>query len=182
MAAFIRFRPLLESLDSTGTPPDSANPATYNPWRYFFPAFAGYDSEHRYYHQEPKHLEPELVRHFHKKLPAVVDIPLRRVQPGQARRIPCQPMIQVLQIAVVSEVNRRSRMHQISDQKIGIELLLRRQVGVGINRVSRRVGQHRVVLQNQTQRELRGKLPIPLAAHDVVVEDASPQASAARLR
>jgi len=71
-------------------------------------------------------------------------------------------------------------MDEIRKQEIGVEFLLRRQVGVRINRVAWRIRQQRVVLHNQAQRKLGSELPIPFAANNVVVENAF--ADAGRLR
>src|SRR5580704_14909278 len=89
-------------------------------------------------------------------------------------------MVKILQIAVITHINRRARMHEISKQNIGVELLLGRQVSIGIERVARRIRQNGVVLQNHAQRKLRRKLPVPLAANNVVVENPLPNGSAGR--
>src|ERR1700676_4763942 len=153
MAAFIGFRPQYESLDSTRTAPDSATGSDAN--------------------QASK---PEQIRQFHEKLPAVVDVALRRIQSRHPRRIRHKVWIQILEVAVVADINRSPRMHQISEQEVGVELLLRGQVGVWIKAgartrqvklLARRVRQNCVVLENHSQRKLRGELPVPLAAHNV---------------
>src|ERR1700730_3019122 len=109
MAAFIGFRPQYESLDSTRTAPDSATGSGGN--------------------QASK---PEQIRHFHEKLAAVVDVAFRRIQSRQPGGIRHESVIQVLEVAVVADINRSPRMHQISEQEVGVELLLRGQVSVWI--------------------------------------------------
>jgi hypothetical protein len=61
--------------------------------------------------------EPELIRHFHEKLPAVVDIAFGGVEHSHMRNY-----IQVLQIGVIPHIHGRARMHQICKQEIGIKL------------------------------------------------------------
>src|SRR5271156_5526278 len=181
MAAFIGFKTLAyklrsKPLDSTGMPRDSAMPAVAVSYQL--------SARHSLMGPADSSLEAELVRHFHEKLPAVVDIALRRVQSSQTGWIRDQRVVQVLQVAVIAYIDRRARMHQVGEQEIGVELLLRRQVGVQVRRCAGSAGQvkllargvrkYGVVLQDHAQRKLRRKLPVPFAAHDVVVEDAFP--------
>src|ERR1022692_2445057 len=101
------------------------------------------------------------VRDLHKNLTSVVQEMTR--QAGEiAERIDRWRAGQVLQIAVVSDIDRRSGMHEISQQNIGVELLRRRQRTQPILREGRVVvGQNSVVLPNDAQRQLSGELVIP---------------------
>ena len=61
------------------------------------------------------------MRDLHEELAAIVE---EVVASGkQAGRRWDQPPVQVLEIAVVSDINRGSGMNEISDKKVGVEAL-----------------------------------------------------------
>ena len=68
--------------------------------------------------------EPEEIRHFYKELPAVIDVTLGPIKSRQPRRVWHQAMIQILQIAVVPNINCSTRVHEVGDEEVGVELLL----------------------------------------------------------
>src|SRR5260370_34506058 len=69
--------------------------------------------------------EPQQVRNLHEELPAVIhEIVPRRQQAGWCRY---EAPVQVLEVAVVPNVDRSAGMQQISDQEVGIEVLGGRQ-------------------------------------------------------
>ena len=59
-------------------------------------------------------------------------------------------------------------VYQLGKQKIGVEILAR------FERSQRRLHQHRVVLQDDTKRELAVELPVSPEMDNVVGEDAFP--------
>src|ERR1700746_2334212 len=67
-------------------------------------------------------LKTEQVRHLHKEQTPVVDQLIAGAHQASRRRRQ-QGRVDILQIAVVADVNRRSRMNQIGDQKVAVELL-----------------------------------------------------------
>src|SRR5215471_13774460 len=71
--------------------------------------------------------EPEQIRRLYKKLPAVVDVAIACRQDKSRYGIDRQIPAQVPHVGVVANVNRRPRMNKVSDQKIRIEILRRRQ-------------------------------------------------------
>src|SRR5580693_2374178 len=86
-------------------------------------------------------------------------------------------MVKVLQVAVITHINRRARMHQVGKQEIGVELFLGWEVSIRIETIARRIRQNGVVLQNHAQRKLRrdcqfhllrtiwlSKMPFPMEA------------------
>src|SRR5882762_11318582 len=115
--------------------------------------------------ESPPQLEPKQIGHLHEKQAPVIDQPVSASQ--QARvGIEGQLRIDVLEIAVVTDINRGSRMDQICDQKISVELL------GGWHRGEGRIGQRRRVLQDHAEGQLTVDLPVPLGPDDVVIEDA----------
>ena len=76
-----------------------------------------------------------------------------------------QGAIEVLQIAVVADINRRSRMQQVGEQNVAIEYLGVLQRGQG------GIGERSGVLPDDPQREFFGELVVPLGTDDVVVKD-----------
>ena len=62
---------------------------------------------------------------------------------------------EVLQIAVVADINRRSRMHQVGEQNVAIEYLGVLQRGQG------GIGERSGVLPDDPQREFLGELVVP---------------------
>src|SRR5579859_3648988 len=107
-------------------------------------------------------LETVQVRRLHKELPAVVDVAVRRGQNKPSHGVNGEAAVQVCQIAVVADVDRGAGVHQICNQKVGVETLR------GGERTDQRVRQHRVVLQNHASRQFARELIVPLAAEDVV--------------
>src|SRR5581483_6911233 len=67
-----------------------------------------------------KSLGAEQVRDFHEELPAVIDECVRAGQ--QARRGRYQSSIDVLEIAVIADVDGSPWVHQIRNQEIGVDL------------------------------------------------------------
>jgi DNA replication protein DnaC len=101
---------------------------------------------------------------LHKEKPPIVNEVVARAHKSSAGR-GLQSGINVLQVAVVPQVDRGPRMNQVGQQKIRIELLgggQRREGGI-----RQRCG----VLKNHPERQLAVELPIPLGANDVIVED-----------
>ncbi len=87
---------------------------------------------------------------------------------------------QVREAILISEINRRARMQEVSEQHVGGELLgwHKRAIGVvgaaeAALRVEKiRIRERRVVIENQTQRQFLGELVVYLRAVQVVVKDA----------
>ena len=68
-----------------------------------------------------KPLEAEQVRDFNKYLAAIVNVVVAK--PVQvAAWIKRQTRIEVLQIAVVTEIDRRARMEQVGEEDIRVEI------------------------------------------------------------
>lgn len=67
-------------------------------------------------------LEAQKVGHLHKELAAIVDEAIAGAQEIVVG-IHAEVGIQVLDVAVVADVNRRARMNKVSDEKVGIEIL-----------------------------------------------------------
>src|ERR1700752_3655230 len=64
-------------------------------------------------------LEAEKVGRLHEELAAIVDVVIRcGEQAGRSRN---QPTIEVLEVAVVANINCRARMHEVGDEKVGID-------------------------------------------------------------
>lgn len=97
--------------------------------------------------------QPEQIRKLHEQLLPVIHEPVGKPQQIRARRR--RDDILVLQIAVVSDVQRRQRIELIGQQHVRIEILLRFQRSVFL------IGEQRVVLQDQPQGQLRIELPAP---------------------
>src|SRR5215510_5411468 len=112
------------------------------------------------------------VAGFYEELAAVVEEAVASVSHESGETRAGAHYIEVLQIAVIADINRGARMHQVSDEEVGVELALCREVRVGRSD-ARCAGEERVVLQNQAERKLRSELPVPLAANDVIVQDAA---------
>src|ERR1700751_1584526 len=68
-------------------------------------------------------LEPEHIAHLHEELPAVVDVVPGGIRDEAGRSRGLRHYAQVLQIAVISHINRSSRMHEIGNQEVRVELL-----------------------------------------------------------
>src|SRR5579864_3964627 len=126
-------------------------------------------------------LETEKVADFHEELAAVVDVPAGRVCHVSGRSWGRRDHIQILQVAVIADINRGARMHEVRDQEIGVEFTRRRQIRIRRSHAWRS-SQQGVVLQNHTDRELRSELPVPLATQNMVVEDSASGAGKLRLR
>src|SRR5580658_7245781 len=117
----------------------------------------------------------EQVTGFYEELAAVVEVAFGGVGDdaglGWGRLLDAE----VLQIAVVADVDRGAGMDEGGDEEGGIEFLCGGEVGVGrgadAGSGERRAGEQVVVLQDHAQGELRRELPVPFAAEDVVVED-----------
>src|SRR5579871_3046086 len=120
-------------------------------------------------------LKPKEITRLDKKLAAVIHVAPGNVAYQPRRGWRSLRHVQILQIAVVADINRRARMNEIGNEKVCVEFSLRWQIGIG-RAYPRGSSQQRVVLQNQAQRKLWGELPIPFAAQDVVVEDAPSRA------
>src|SRR3979409_2188034 len=73
--------------------------------------------------------KPEKIAHLHEKLPAGIDVSAWRGQQKAGDRVEWLVGGQVVQVAVVADIDRGARVHQVRDQKVGIELLRGRQVG-----------------------------------------------------
>ena len=70
----------------------------------------------------PKTSESEQIRNFHEELAAVVDIAVAK--PVQiAVWIKREAWIEILEIAVVAEIDCRARMEQIREENVGVEIL-----------------------------------------------------------
>src|SRR5512140_3009528 len=67
-------------------------------------------------------LKAKQVTHLHEKLAAVVEIAAGSVGDVAGRDCGSGDDIQILQVAVVADVDGGARMHEISDQKVGVEL------------------------------------------------------------
>src|SRR5215469_7902152 len=114
----------------------------------------------------------EHVADFHEELAAVVHESPGGVGHVAGREGSSLDHVEILEVAVVANIDRCAGMDEIGDQEVGVELLGGGQVGVG--RANARRGREQpVVLQDEAQRQLRRELPIPLAAEDMVVEDAA---------
>src|SRR4051794_12398202 len=77
-------------------------------------------------------LVPEQITDLNEELTPVIDKSVPRAK--TSTRIRQQVRCEVLQVAVIANVERRTWMQQVSQKKIGIELFLRfqgAQVGVG---------------------------------------------------
>ena len=86
----------------------------------------------------------EQVGDLNEKLPAVIDeVVPRRQQAGRSRQ---QAPVEVLQIGIVPDVDRRSRVHEVGDEEVGVEVLRRRQGA------DEGVGKHRRVLEDDALR------------------------------
>ena len=107
--------------------------------------------------------KPKQVGNFHEKLTAIVD---ERVACANqvAIRVKRKIVIQVLKVAVIADIHCGSRVDQVRNQKISIQVLCRGQAGEG------RVSEYGGILHNDARRELGRELVIPLGANDVVVE------------
>ena len=116
--------------------------------------------------------KPEHVADLHEELAAVIEIATGGVGHVAGRQRSLPDHVQVLQVAVVTDIDRRPRMYKVSDEEVGVEFPLRRQIGIR-RADAGRSGEQRVVLQDHAGRELRSELPVPFTANDVVVEDAS---------
>src|SRR3954452_3491518 len=114
----------------------------------------------------------EQVADFHEKLAAIVQVAVSRSRDVPGNRRILRDDCEILQIAVVSDVDRRARVNKVSHEKVGVELALSRQVCVGGTHAWRSC-QQCVVLEDQAKGELRRELPVPFASQNVVVQDAA---------
>lgn len=107
--------------------------------------------------------ESKQVGNFHEKLTAVID---KRVACANqvAIRVKRKIVIQVLQVAVIAHIHGSSRVDEVRDKKIRIEILGGRQAGES------GVSEYGGILHDDSGRELGRELIIPLGANDVVVE------------
>src|SRR5262249_53657199 len=94
-------------------------------------------------------LIPKKIRQLYKHLPTVIDERISGAQQAIGRR--SQRTINVLQITVVANVNRRPRMQHVGKQHVTVELPGVLQGG------ERRVGNGSDVLADQPQREFLGE-------------------------
>ena len=106
-------------------------------------------------------LEGDVIGKFDEELPGVVQYSLR---PHDFTAEGCRQQIDILRVSVIADEKRRPAIHLVGQQEIGVEVFSRIQIG------KERVGRHGVVLENDAERELAVKLPVPLGAHDVIVE------------
>src|SRR5690349_19486258 len=109
--------------------------------------------------------EAEQVGKLHEELAAVVEVSGWRAGEKSGGGIGGERGIQVLEVAVVADVERSSGVKQVSDEEVGVEL-----AGSG-KKGELLVGESRLILQDHAERQFAGELPVPLAADDVVVED-----------
>ena len=70
----------------------------------------------------PKTSESKQIGNFHEDLSAVVDVAVTK--PVQvAVWIKGEARIEILEIAVVAEINCRARMEQVGEENVGVEIL-----------------------------------------------------------
>ena len=67
-------------------------------------------------------LKAKQIRDFHKKLPAIVDVAIAKAIQVSAW-IKRQAGIDILQVAVVTEIDRSTRVKQIGEENVGVEIL-----------------------------------------------------------
>src|SRR5438270_11040916 len=103
-------------------------------------------------------LEPKQIGDCDKELPAVIDIASTSASDG-----PCVGIEhQVLQVAIVANVDRGSRMQEVGNEKIPVE------VPGGVSRTQGRLGQRCCVLQDQVEGKLAVELPMPVTGQNIV--------------
>ena len=70
----------------------------------------------------PKTSKSKQIRNFHEQLAAVVDIAIAK--PVQiAVWIEREAWIEILEIAVIAEIDRGARMEQVREENVGVEIL-----------------------------------------------------------
>src|SRR5262249_40631327 len=109
------------------------------------------------------------IRDLDKNLSSVIDesaAPAQQAICGSQQR-----RIQVLQVAVVADVDGSSWVNHIAEQYVAVKLLAALQGSQSRGRGQRVVGQRAHILSNQAQRKLLGELIVPFGPDDVVVED-----------
>jgi hypothetical protein len=117
-------------------------------------------------------LKAEHVADLHEKLAAIVDVRAGSVRDISGASGDTWDHAEILQVAVVPDVDGGAGMDQVRDQKIGVELAGCWEICIGRADASG-TGEERVVLQNDASGKLGSELPVPLAAQDMVVEDAA---------
>jgi hypothetical protein len=109
--------------------------------------------------------ESEQIRNLHEDLATVVDISITK--PVQvAVCIERKARIEILQIAVVTKIDRRAGVEQIGEEDIGVEIL------GGLQGSEILIGKRGRILANEAEREFPRELVIPLGTNDVIVKDA----------
>ena len=113
--------------------------------------------------QEIRSLWPEQIRHFNKELSSIVDESIWianeaapvRIALRITRQPAAQTTIEILQVTVVTNINRSPGVQKVSDQKICIEALH------FLQRAKVRINKYSVILRDNTQRELTAELVVP---------------------
>src|SRR6266567_7422898 len=115
-------------------------------------------------------LPPEKIADLDKELATVVGKPFGRQQTAVGstlrgcRQMQAKSRVNVRQVGVVSDINRRPRVCKVSEQNIEVHVLR------GLQGREIGIRQQTVVLSNETQRKLARELIIPLRPDNVAVD------------
>ncbi len=113
----------------------------------------------------PAPSEPKLVGQLHEKLAAVVQEAAACPQQAGANRR--ERRVEVLEVAVITDVHRCAGVQQVGDQEVCVKVF---DLGQG---AELRVGERGVILGDEAQGQLAVDLTIPLGTNGVVGEDAA---------
>ena len=107
---------------------------------------------------------PQQIRNLDKELPSIVQEAILRAKQVSVR-VELKRPVEVLQVAVVADVDGCPRMQEVSQQDVRVKALR------GLQRGQLRVREHRAVLPDDAQRQFARELVVPLRADNVVVEN-----------
>jgi len=82
--------------------------------------------------------------------------------------------IEILQVAVVTNVDGGARMEKVGEEQVGVEVFGR------LERSEIRVGKDCCILADEAKREFARELIVPLGTDDVIIEDAGTPVQAAK--
>src|SRR5467141_1515587 len=115
----------------------------------------------------------EEIRDFDENLAAIIQEAIGNVE-EVAVGILAEAGIEILQVAVVTNVDGGARMEKVGEEQVGIEVFGR------LERSEIRVGKDCRILADEAKREFARELIVPLGTDDVIIEDAGTPVQAAK--
>src|SRR5229473_175753 len=115
----------------------------------------------------------EEIRNFDENLAAIIQEAIGNVE-EIAVGILGEAGIEILQVAVVTNVDSGTRMEKIGEENVGVEVFSR------LERSEIWVGKDGRILTDEAEREFASELVVPFRADDVIVEDAGTLVEAAK--